>query len=209
VNERSGSHGGSRLRFDAASAPTRARPEGRSSGNGRILRQTVVGLGLIAWLIALPLVHGVLPWVLSSLTIRYGWTRGRPGIWNLLGLLPVAIGAAGLIWVLALGLARIRELPGRMQGLGSPYLMTRGPYAFTRNPMYVGELALWFGWTILFGSAALLLALVTLLVQAPFVRPDNSRMEHRRAAECGLYLTGNSQLSYKRTELFPRNLPVI
>jgi hypothetical protein len=199
VNERSGSHGGSRLRFEAASAPTRAHPEGKSSGNGRILRRTVVGLGLIAWLIALPLIHGVLPWVLSSLTIRYGWTRGRPGIWNLLGLLLVAIGAAGLIWVLALGLARIRELPGRM----------RGPYAFTRNPMYVGELALWFGWTILFGSAALLLALVTLLVQAPFVRPDNSRMEHRRAAECGLYLTGNSQLSYKRTELFPRNLPVI
>jgi len=45
--------------------------------------------------------------------------------------------------------------------------------------------------------------------QAPFVRPENSKMEHRRSAECALYLTGNSQLSYKRTELFPHNLPVI
>jgi hypothetical protein len=193
VNERSGSHGGSRLRFEAASAPTRAHPEGKSSGNGRILRRTVVGLGLIAWLIALPLMHGVLPWVLSSLTIRYGWTRGRPGIWNLLGLLLVAIGAAGLIWVLALGLARIRELPERMQGLGSPYLVTRGPHAFTRDPMYVSELALWFGWTILFASAALLLALVTLLVSGP-VR-QAGQFQNGASESCGMWVVLDRQQS--------------
>jgi protein-S-isoprenylcysteine O-methyltransferase Ste14 len=138
-------------------------------------------------------VQGVLPWVLSSLTIRYGWTRGRPGIWNLLGLLPVAIGAAGLIWVLALGLARIRELPERMQGLGSPYLVTRGPHAFTRDPMYVSELALWFGWTILFASAALLLALVTLLVSGP-VR-QAGQFQNGASESCGMWVVLDRQQS--------------
>ena len=42
--------------------------------------------------------------------------------------------------------------------------MTTGPYACTRNPGYVAELALWLGWAILFGSLAILLGLVVLTV---------------------------------------------
>jgi protein-S-isoprenylcysteine O-methyltransferase Ste14 len=33
-------------------------------------------------------------------------------------------------------------------------LITRGPYRFTRNPMYVGVLAVILGWAVLFESAA-------------------------------------------------------
>jgi protein-S-isoprenylcysteine O-methyltransferase Ste14 len=34
--------------------------------------------------------------------------------------------------------------------------MTGGPYAFSRHPMYIGELALWLGLAILFGSPVVL-----------------------------------------------------
>jgi protein-S-isoprenylcysteine O-methyltransferase Ste14 len=47
-----------------------------------------------------------------------------------------------LIWDFASGLACARELSERIQRLAPPFLMTTGPYAYTRNPMYVAELAL-------------------------------------------------------------------
>jgi protein-S-isoprenylcysteine O-methyltransferase Ste14 len=40
--------------------------------------------------------------------------------------------------------------------------MTTGPYAYTRNPMYIAELALWLGSAILFGSLVILLGFVVL-----------------------------------------------
>jgi protein-S-isoprenylcysteine O-methyltransferase Ste14 len=36
------------------------------------------------------------------------------------------------------------------------YLLTDGPYAFSRNPMYLFELTLRFGWVVFFGSLAVL-----------------------------------------------------
>jgi hypothetical protein len=55
-------------------------------------------LALIVW--------EVVPWAISLLTPRYGWTSGGPGIWNLLGLIPVLVGTTGLIWGLALHSAK-------------------------------------------------------------------------------------------------------
>jgi hypothetical protein len=47
--------------------------------------------------------------------------------------------------------------------------------------------------------------------QTSFVRPDNSRMEHRRPAECGLYLTCkvNQRITITEPEPFSANHPVI
>ncbi len=39
-------------------------------------------------------VHVVLPWAISLIAPRYGWADGRPGVWNVLGLIPVAVGLA-------------------------------------------------------------------------------------------------------------------
>jgi protein-S-isoprenylcysteine O-methyltransferase Ste14 len=115
---------------------------------------------LSLWL-ALPLallVWEVLPWAISLLTSRVGWTAGRPGIWNLLGLIPVVIGTIGLLWGIAVHFAQSPQ--GIEWELDKSYLLTRGMYAFSRHPMYLSELILLLGWIIFYGSFALVIAFV-------------------------------------------------
>ena len=111
-------------------------------------------IGFVAALI----VWEVVPWAISSLTPRYGWTQARPGIWNLLGLIPVVVGTIGLIWGLSLHSA---ESPKGIEWeLDKSYLLRRGPYSFSRHPMYLSELTLLLGWVIFYGSIALLIFFV-------------------------------------------------
>ena len=116
-------------------------------------------LALIVW-------EGV-PWAISLLTPRYGWTQGRPGIWNLFGLILVLVGTIGLIWGLALHAA---ESPKGIEWeLDRSYLLRRGPYAFSRHPMYLSELTLLLGWVIFYGSVAVLIAFVIAYAAFNFV----------------------------------------
>jgi protein-S-isoprenylcysteine O-methyltransferase Ste14 len=53
------------------------------------------------------------------------------------------------------------QAPERVQLEPTPsYLLRRGPYAFSRHPMYLSELVLLFGWTLFYGSIAVLIAFV-------------------------------------------------
>ena len=125
---------------------------------GQLARATTVALAPIVGLVAIPAVHAGIPWALSHLGPRYGWADGGPGGWNLLGYAPVAVGAVLLLWIVVFGLAQYRNLPERVPIDWSPaILMTGGPYAVSRHPMYVGELALWLGWAILYGSIPVLI----------------------------------------------------
>ena len=127
-------------------------------------------LGLFVWLVAIPLGHGLLPWAISSLTPRYGWNQGHPGGWNLLGVIPVVLGIASLVWIMVVGFAHTSELPERVGLDWTPkFLLRRGPYAFTRNPMYVAELELWFGWAIFYGSVGVLIGFVVFCVVVNFI----------------------------------------
>ena len=111
--------------------------------------------------VAIPLGHGVTPWALSLMTERHGWIGGVPSAWNLLALGPLAFGIGLLGWVAGVA---VDSLPPRVQlGPTGDYLLTRGPYRVTRNPMYAAELSLWVGWTLLFGSLAVGLGFVVLL----------------------------------------------
>ena len=133
-----------------------------------VSRPIAIIVGLFVGLVVIPLAHGVLPWALSTLLPRYGWAEGSPGYWNWIGLIVVAPAVALLIWIVAFA---IPQAPSRVRlGLTPPFVMMRGPYGLTRNPMYVAELGLWLGLAVFFGSPLALIgflvlwAVVTLII---------------------------------------------
>jgi protein-S-isoprenylcysteine O-methyltransferase Ste14 len=141
-----------------------------------IPRRLALALVPLAWLVAIPLGHGVVPWAISLLGPRYGWAGGRPAVWNLIGLAPLAAGAAVLMWVMVLGFSEASRLPERIALDWSPkLLLTTGPYAFSRHPMYLAELALWLGWVFLFGSPTVLLGFVALCAGVSMVARREER----------------------------------
>ena len=132
-------------------------PEPRPPRPAGIPRWLALALSPVVW-VALPAVHAGIPWALSHLGPRYGWADGGPSDWNLLGYVPVAVGAVLLAWIMVFGLFQYRNLPERVpiDYYNPAFLMTGGPYALSRHPMYIGELALWLGLAVLFGSPVVL-----------------------------------------------------
>ncbi len=61
------------------------------------------------------------------------------------------------------------------------YLLVRGPYRFTRNPTYEAAIAIWFGWTVFYGSAAVLVGLAAIWTAVEFavVPFEERRLEQR------------------------------
>jgi len=127
-------------------------------------------------------VHVALPWAISLVAPRHGWAKGRPGLWNLIGLIPVAAGLGMIAWggclhfVAATGGWELQRTP--------PYLLAKGPYRFSRNPMYLFELAMWLGWGIFYGSRAVLIAFVVWWIVFAFsIVPDEERRLEARFGE--------------------------
>jgi protein-S-isoprenylcysteine O-methyltransferase Ste14 len=64
------------------------------------------------------------------------------------------------------------------------YLMTQGPYAITRNPLYVAYLGLWLGWAGFFGSIGVFVGWLILCMVAGFVIvPKEERMLREQFAQ--------------------------
>jgi protein-S-isoprenylcysteine O-methyltransferase Ste14 len=102
----------------------------------------------------------VLPWAVARLGPRYGWSQAVPATWNLIGLIAVAIGLVLYVWCLAFHFKSYRAAV--RIGFSPPHLVVGGPYKYSRNPMYVSGLFAWLGWTVFYGSPAVLVGLVLL-----------------------------------------------
>lgn len=111
-------------------------------------------------------VHVAIPYGLSLLSTRYGWYDGRPGAWNLLALLLVAGGIAGTLWMISL---HYQASPRAfLEFEETQTVLTRGPYAYSRNPMFFFELVFWFGWVLFYGSIAVLIGFLFLFAAFNF-----------------------------------------
>jgi protein-S-isoprenylcysteine O-methyltransferase Ste14 len=112
------------------------------------------------------------PLALSTHTPRAGW-NGRPSVRNLLGIPLLAAGAGMIVWSAASHATEWREREWRVLKfdpdhlLTPEYLVTDGPYRYSRNPLYVGDILMWAGWSILLGSlpVAVGVAVLTLGLQ--------------------------------------------
>ena len=82
-----------------------------------------------------------------------------PAAWNILGLFPVVAGALGLAWVFSVGFAQFPKLPPvveldegkRLLTATSRVLITHGPFACSRNPMFLAGMFMLLGWAIFYG----------------------------------------------------------
>ena len=146
-------------------------------------------MGVVNWTAGLPLAHIVVPWWISTHATRRGWLDGLPSGWNLTGIPFVVVGFAIIVWALRLHFVSAEQ--GWDVEMTPRYLLLRGPYRFTRNPMYLAALAIWLGWTVFYGSAAVLAALAAIwtLVEFAIVPLEERRLEQR---------WGNAYLEYCR-----------
>ena len=143
----------------------------------------------IYWVVELLLVDVAIPWGIAFLVSRLGWTESRPGVINLYGLVLIATGLVLELWTIALHLVRTSQ---QVEVERTPtYLLTRGPYQFTRNPMYLGELVLWIGWVFFFGSLPVLIGFLLLAALLNFrVVPREERELEARF--------GDAYIQYKK-----------
>ena len=115
-------------------------------------------LVVIGVLLIYGIVDVVAPIAVSTLGPRHGWSGGRPGPLNVLGGVLVPLGAIVVARALAGHRRAIRARdwdvvkvdPHHL--LTPEYLVVDGPYARTRNPLYVGDVVMWIGWAALLGS---------------------------------------------------------
>lgn len=129
----------------------------------RVPRWMAFLMGLVVAWVVYPFMVGVLPLAISSVTPHYGWSESGPAIWNLLGLIPLVVGTAGLAWVFSVMLAQTFKLPAMVELEGTAsVLVTHGPFAFSRNPMFLSGLTVWLGWALFYGSAVIVLISVLL-----------------------------------------------
>ncbi len=141
-------------------------------------------LAIITHGAGLPAAHAMVPWLLAGLSTRHGWRGGTPSLWNAMGLLPVAGGVAILIWSVR---EHFRSAPDgwrleRTSHYPTPaYLLTGGPYRYSRNPIYLAYTLIWPGWIIFYGSVPILgvFAAMSLFVTTVVMRMEERGLQAR------------------------------
>ena len=148
------------------------------------LRRVVLALwgATFVWLVFL-----YAPFQLMQLNAELGWPVWRSVPTRVLGLLMITGGAGMMLYCTGL-FARI--------GRGTPVpaappekLVIQGPYRYSRNPIYVAYVAVWFGIFFFQGHAALLLyaLIASLLVELVILFWEEPVLERRFGSEYDEY----------------------
>jgi protein-S-isoprenylcysteine O-methyltransferase Ste14 len=144
----------------------------------------------LVWAVTVFLIQVLLPWIVAKFGPRLGWLKQSPGSWNFIGLIAVAVGLSLYAWCLVHHFRSYRD--SVRVSFSPPHLVISGPYVISRNPMYVSGLITWLGWTVYFGSPAVLIALLLLWAMFTYrVIPHEERLLEE--------LFGDEYLEYKRT----------
>jgi protein-S-isoprenylcysteine O-methyltransferase Ste14 len=110
--------------------------------------------GVLVWAAGAAVLHAVVPFELSRLGDRARPLGPGSSAAREAGLLTVAAGAALMTWAMA---AHCQAAPrgwAMDSRLTPPYLLRRGPYRLSRNPMYAGEAVVWLGWALFYRRPA-------------------------------------------------------
>jgi protein-S-isoprenylcysteine O-methyltransferase Ste14 len=103
------------------------------------------------------LVHGAIPYGFSLAGVRHGWVDGHLSVWNAAGTILVVAGVAVIFLCVRMHFAAAPPGPFELAPDATPrYLLTDGPYRFSRNPIYLSALTIWLGWTLFYGSFTVL-----------------------------------------------------
>lgn len=98
--------------------------------------------------------HVALPLALARHDGRHRWTGKVSAITKRFGLMLVASGGAIVVSSTLEHFRHDGSTRDRAPWPGAipEFIVLGGPYAFIRNPMYLGELIMWLGWTLLLES---------------------------------------------------------
>ena len=134
------------------------------------------------------------PVALSTLGPKHGWKGTRPGSANLVGLVPLIGGLVVVILAVSAHAKALRRLDWRFMKvdpehlLTPDYLVTDGLYRLSRNPLYVGDIAMWSGWAILLGSLYVAVGLLALVAGLQVgVRMEERGLARQFGAEWDAY----------------------
>ena len=100
--------------------------------------------------------------VAFSVPLLIAWPRVREGSFNALALILLVPGITLLLWC-------VRDFLVTGKGTLAPWdpprnLVSSGPYRYSRNPMYVGVSLILWGWAMAFGSSALIVYALIVMV---------------------------------------------
>ncbi len=109
-------------------------------------------LAVTVWPLLVFLIQGVLPWAVSRMARRFGWAGQHPGLWNGLGLIFVGLGMIAVSWFWFVHVRQVSARKTTELKFTPDYLLTDGPYRYSRNPAYLAVLIIWFGWAVFYGS---------------------------------------------------------
>lgn len=134
--------------------------------------------GILVVTLGAAAMHALVPYELWRLDGRVRGRRKAPrrGV----GLLVVAAGAALVTWAMAAHYEAAPRGWALESRLTPEYLLRRGPYRVSRNPMYVGEAFVWLGWALFYGSPAIWAGLAIICAAlAKIVRWEERRLVER------------------------------